>query len=133
MRRLYAAGKGICGQNEFDNPCGNSCEKKCRNYNGTRPICQKDCVNYGACQCRKGYFRNSFGNCVRADKCNAGNFYSYRKPNSTINIINRHTVTMKSRFFRSIIPTFLRWKEPLLRHILNRCSNFKRILMVLTD
>ena len=52
-----------CGKNEEFNTCG-GCEKICSDPD--RP-CQEGCVQQ--CECEEGFFRDSYGLCVRGDEC----------------------------------------------------------------
>src|SRR3569832_1656100 len=56
-----------CPMNQFLNPCGNLCERTCKNYHLHVP-CVKICAQ-AACQCKNGFVRNKRGNCVKPAQC----------------------------------------------------------------
>ncbi|RCN44052.1 trypsin Inhibitor like cysteine rich domain protein, partial [Ancylostoma caninum] len=58
----------ICGENEEYNDCGNSCEPKCDGIFKKKTKCLKKCTT-PACVCKRGYYRQASGECVRKRRC----------------------------------------------------------------
>ncbi|XP_011050597.1 PREDICTED: chymotrypsin inhibitor-like [Acromyrmex echinatior] len=54
-----------CGQNEYFNSCGSSCQPTCQNP--TPQICTLACV--AGCECTDGYVRNAENRCIPAYNC----------------------------------------------------------------
>ncbi|KAG5320811.1 AMCI inhibitor, partial [Pseudoatta argentina] len=54
-----------CGQNEYFNSCGSSCQPTCQNP--TPQICTLACVT--GCECMDGYVRNAENQCIPAYNC----------------------------------------------------------------
>ncbi|XP_012063419.1 PREDICTED: chymotrypsin inhibitor [Atta cephalotes] len=54
-----------CGQNEYYNSCGSSCQPTCQNP--TPAICVLACV--AGCECMDGYVRNAEDKCIPMHFC----------------------------------------------------------------
>uniref|UniRef100_L7LTB4 Putative monotil peptide n=1 Tax=Rhipicephalus pulchellus TaxID=72859 RepID=L7LTB4_RHIPC len=66
---LTSNGKYLCGRHERYKTCQSSTcgEKNCRNRFRLFPKCTKDCVS--KCFCRRRFYRNEKGHCVRFYQC----------------------------------------------------------------
>ncbi|KAF2891968.1 hypothetical protein ILUMI_14205, partial [Ignelater luminosus] len=53
-----------CPEHEVYNSCGLNCTKTCFHLN---PPCSTKCIK--KCECRNGFYRNRWGECVSYDDC----------------------------------------------------------------